>query len=83
MANSDDSIWLYDANFPLAIVGAIIYSIPTVIQFYQTVIQYKAYYFLVVLVGACLEVGGYAARAVSIKQKTEIVRFQPVTQEVN
>jgi hypothetical protein len=74
MGNPDlDSIWLYSPNFPLAIVGAILYSIPTVIQFYQTVLKYRSYYFIPVLIGACLEVGGYIARAVSIKQQTEIV----------
>jgi hypothetical protein len=68
-----DSIWLYNPNFPLAIVGAVLYSIPMVIQLYLTVLKYKSYYFIPVLIGACLEVGGYIARAVSIKQQTEIV----------
>lgn len=78
MAKSDDSIWLYNANFPLAIASAVLYAIPMCIQFYQTIIQYKAYYFVVVLIGACLEVGGYIARAVSIKQSSEIVCTPPI-----
>jgi hypothetical protein len=77
MAASDSSsIWLYNPNFPLAIVCAILYAIPTTIQFLQTIIMYKSYYFIVVLLGACLEVGGYIARAVSIKQPDTIVSYR-------
>lgn len=68
-----DSIWLYNPNFSLAILAAILYAILMAIQFWQTVLKHKAYYFIVVLVGACLEVGGYAARAVSIKHQNQIV----------
>jgi hypothetical protein len=74
MTKSDpNTIWLYNPNFPLSIVFAALYSIPMVIQLYQTVFHYKAYYFLVVLFGACLEVGGYVVRAVSIKNPASIV----------
>lgn len=74
MTKSDpNSIWLYDPTFALAIVFAILYSIPMAIQFLQTITLYKSYYFIVVLVGVCLEVGGYAARAASIKQLDDIV----------
>ena len=49
-----------------------------VIQFWQTILKYKAYYFSVVLVGACLEVGGYAARAVSVKHQSQIVSLPQI-----
>ncbi|KAE8441896.1 hypothetical protein EG329_004202 [Mollisiaceae sp. DMI_Dod_QoI] len=72
-SNSDsDSIWLYNPNFPLSIVFAVLYLIPTVIQFWQTCIKYKSWYFVVVFVGACLEVAGYVVRAVSIKNLDSI-----------
>jgi hypothetical protein len=78
MTNSDpNSIWLYNPNFPLSIVFAILYSIPFTIQFIQTLFIYKSYYFIPVLFGACLEVGGYIVRAVSIKNQSSIVRRLP------
>lgn len=72
-----DHIWLYNPSFPLAIVAAVLYFIPAVIQFYQTIIKYKSYYFIAVFIGALLEVVGYAVRAVSIKNPTQIVRLTP------
>ncbi|KAH8819843.1 RTA1 like protein-domain-containing protein [Xylogone sp. PMI_703] len=71
-SNSDNDIWLSNPNLPLTIIGAVLFSIPMVIQFIQTVLVYKSYHFIVVFIGACLEVGGYIARAVSIKQKDSI-----------
>ena len=68
-----DSIWLYNPNFPLAIVAAALYAVPMLIQFWQTVFRYKSYYFIVVFFGALLEVAGYTARAVSVKNYTEVV----------
>lgn len=75
MTNSDpnQSIWLSHPNFALTIVGAVLFSIPMIIQFIETIMIYKSYSFIVVLIGACLEVGGYIARAVSIKQPASIV----------
>ncbi|KAF4629230.1 hypothetical protein G7Y89_g8919 [Cudoniella acicularis] len=67
-----NSIWVYNPNFALAIIFAVLYLIPMVVQGYQTVVKYKASYFVVVLVGAALEVAGYAARAVSIKQPASV-----------
>jgi hypothetical protein len=73
MANNDDSIWLYSASTALAIVTAVIYLIPTVVLFWQTVFKYTSWFFLCVLAGSLLEVGGYIARAVSSRMVTEIV----------
>jgi len=68
-----NTIWLYDANFPLAIVAAVLYAIPMVYIFYQTCFKYKSYYFIVVFFGALLEFAGYVIRAISIKNYTSIV----------
>jgi hypothetical protein len=72
MAESD-SIWLYNPNFAVSIAFTLIYLIPTTIQFYQSILKYRAYYFSVVLVGAVLEVAGYAVRAAACKQQMSIV----------
>ncbi|KAF2178137.1 RTA1 like protein [Zopfia rhizophila CBS 207.26] len=73
MAGSDsESIWLYTASFPLAIIVAIIYLIPTLILTYQTLFKYRSWFFLCVLIGSVLEVGGYIGRAVSTKRVFEI-----------
>ncbi|CZR62608.1 related to Rtm1p [Phialocephala subalpina] len=70
--NNSDSIWLYNPNFALSIVFALLYLIPTTIQFWQTFFKYKSWYFVVVFVGACLEVAGYVVRAVSVKNLSSI-----------
>lgn len=75
MTNSDpSSIYLYNPSLALSITYAVLYSIPFLIQFIQTVLLYKSYKFLVVLFGVALEVGGYVVRAVSIKHQDSIVR---------
>jgi hypothetical protein len=76
-----NSIWLYDPKFPLAVVFAVLYSIPMVVQFFQTAIQYRAWWFFVILVGAILEVAGYAARIAAIKQPHTIVSLQVCSNE--
>jgi len=68
-----DSIWLYNPSLPLSIIAAVLYFIPMVIQIYQTTFRYRALYFVPVLIGAMLEVGGYIARAISISQPDQIV----------
>lgn len=74
---SSDSIWLYSASTALAIVVAIIYLIPTVVLAWQTFVKYRSWFFLCVLIGSALEVGGYIARAVSTKNVSDIVRPFP------
>ena len=81
IAEIGESIWTYEPNFPLSIVAAALYLIPLVVQGYQTFIKYRSYYFWVVFFGALLEVGGYAARAVSIKHLDQIVRTPPMEVE--
>ena len=75
---TEDSIWTYNASVTLAIVVAVIYLVPTLVLSWQTFIKYRSWFFLCVLIGSALEVGGYIARAVSAKHVSEIVR--PTTQ---
>src|ERR1700679_3070442 len=71
--NKSSSIWSYNPSIALAIAVAILYLIPTCILFWQTVMRYRSYFFLCVVFGSALEVGGYIARAVSTRQVDEIV----------
>lgn len=68
-----ESIWLYSASFVLAVNVAVIYLVPTLVLLWQTLIKYRSWFFLCVLIGSALEVGGYAMRAVSAKRPSEIV----------
>lgn len=70
---SDDSIWTYTPSFALSIVVAIFYLIPTLVLAWQTLFKYRSWFFLCVLIGSMIEVGGYACRAVSTKRVNEIV----------
>ncbi len=72
--SNPDSIWLYNPSLALSIVFAVVYAVPLVLQTWQTLGKYKAYYFSVVIIGAAFEVGGYVSRAVSIKKQEDIVR---------
>ncbi|OCL14872.1 RTA1 like protein [Glonium stellatum] len=73
MANEKtNSIWLYSPSTALAIVVAILYLIPTCITFWQTVIRYRSYFFICVVLGSALEVGGYISRAVSTRELDQI-----------
>ena len=78
MANDtqSSSIFLYNPTFALAIVFAVLYLIPLSIQFWQTILKYKAWYFVVVVTGAVLEVSGYVVRAVATKNLSSIVRTE-------
>jgi hypothetical protein len=70
---ADDSVWTYDPSFALAVVAALIYLVPATLLTWQTAVKYRSWFFLCVLVGAILEVGGYITRAVSTKRVSEIV----------
>jgi hypothetical protein len=75
MANdtTSTSIFLYNPTFALSIVFAVLYLIPLSIQSWQTILKYKAWYFVVVVIGAVLEVAGYIVRGVAIKNISSIV----------
>lgn len=68
-----DSIWLYHPSLAAAIVFVVLYFIPTAYTFYLTVLRYRSWFFLCVLIGGNLEVVGYIFRAVSIANPDSIV----------
>ncbi|KAM5348780.1 hypothetical protein ACJ41O_008603 [Fusarium nematophilum] len=74
MADSE-SIWMYSPSFPLAVIGTIVYSIIFFAIFYLTVIRYRAWFFLVVVIGALIEVAAYILRCYSVKNQSEISPF--------
>jgi hypothetical protein len=67
------SIWSYDPNFPLAVTGTILYGLIAIVIGYQTIFLYRSWFFLTVVFGAVIEVVGYAMRAYSTQNQTEIV----------
>lgn len=78
MANSDsdsDSVWMYNASFPLAIVGTVIYSLIFLLISYQTLLKHRAWFFFAVPIGAAIEVAAYILRSYSIKHDTQLTPF--------
>lgn len=69
----EDSIWMYDPSFALAIVGCVVYSLLFIAITHLTFIRYRSWYFTVVVVGAAIEVAGYASRVYSTKNQSELV----------
>ena len=64
---------MYTPSFPLAIIASILYGVAFCAIAYQTFVRFRAWYFTTVVVGAAIEVAGYAIRCYSIKNPTEIV----------
>ncbi|KAF4977513.1 hypothetical protein FZEAL_5992 [Fusarium zealandicum] len=69
------SIWMYSPSFALAIVGAAVYSIILFIISYLTLIKYRAWFFIVVVIGSVIEVAAYMIRAYCTKNQSEIAPF--------
>lgn len=74
MAESD-SIWMYNPSFALAILGTVAYGIIFIITSYQTLIKYRAWYFVVVPIGATVELVAYIFRTYSVKNQSALVRL--------
>ncbi|RGP63484.1 hypothetical protein FLONG3_9871 [Fusarium longipes] len=74
MANQE-SIWMYSPSFPLAIVGTVVYGIIFLVLAYQTLIKYRAWFFIVVVVGSAVEVAAYNLRIHSVLNQSEITPF--------
>ena len=72
MAESED-VWLYNPSFALAVFATVIYGLIFIAISYLTLIKYRAKYFIVVVVGATVEVAGYILRVYSIKNKSQLV----------
>ncbi|WYZ37870.1 hypothetical protein EsH8_II_001376 [Colletotrichum jinshuiense] len=75
MASDKPVVWPYDPSFPLAVVGTVLYGIVFAWIFYLTVIRYRAWFFIVVVVGAAVEVTAYSLRGYSANNQTEIAPF--------
>jgi hypothetical protein len=73
------SIWMYDPSFPLAVVGTVVYGIIFLILAYQTLIKYRAWFFIVVVVGSAVEVAAYSLRIHSVQNQSEIVSNSSIT----
>ncbi|EEU40456.1 uncharacterized protein NECHADRAFT_66702 [Fusarium vanettenii 77-13-4] len=70
-----ESIWMYNPSFALAIIGTIVYSIIFLVISYLTLIKYRAWFFIVVVIGSAIEVAAYVLRAYSAKNQSEIGPF--------
>jgi hypothetical protein len=75
MADDDAHVvWMYTPSFALSVLASVLYGLLFLCIFYLTVLKYRAWYFTCVVVGAGVEVAGYALRCYSIKQPTLVVR---------
>jgi RTA1 like protein len=70
--NDGSSVYFYNPSFGAAVLFAILYLIPTLVLFYQTCFRYRTWYFLCVPIGSLLEVGGYIARGISVKNQSQV-----------
>ncbi|KAF6523822.1 hypothetical protein HZS61_012321 [Fusarium oxysporum f. sp. conglutinans] len=70
-----ESIWMYDPSFPLAVVGTVVYGIIFLAIAYLTLIKYRAWYFIVVVIGSAIEVAAYSLRIHSVQNQSEITPF--------
>ncbi|KAF4464614.1 RTM1 [Fusarium albosuccineum] len=70
-----ESIWMYSPSFALAVIGTIVYSLIFIVMSYLTLIKYRAWFFLVVVIGSAIEVGAYIIRTYSTKNQSEIGPF--------
>lgn len=70
---------MYNPSFALAIIGTIVYSIIFLVISYLTLIKYRAWFFIVVVIGSAIEVAAYTLRAYSAKNQSEIVSYPSVS----
>ncbi|KAJ4160572.1 hypothetical protein NW754_003691 [Fusarium falciforme] len=70
-----ESIWMYNPSFALAIIGTIVYGIIFLVISYLTLIKYRAWFFIVVVIGSAIEVAAYILRSYSAKNQSEIAPF--------
>lgn len=66
---------MYNPSFALAIIGTIVYSIIFLVISYLTLIKYRAWFFIVVVIGSAIEVAAYVLRSYSAKNQSEIGPF--------
>lgn len=75
---TDESVWVYNASLPLAIIGCVVYGLLLIAIAYVTWIRYRAWYFTVVVIGAIIEVVGYVCRAYSVAHDTVLVSMTDI-----
>ncbi|PKX89276.1 putative RTA1 domain protein [Aspergillus novofumigatus IBT 16806] len=78
MASDKDSIYFYNPSLAASVLFAIIYIIPLIYQSYMTFIfprkarTPRTNYFIPTVIGAALEVAGYATRCASVQKPANI-----------
>ncbi|KAK4097367.1 RTA1-domain-containing protein [Parathielavia hyrcaniae] len=75
MADEPTSIWMYNPSFAVAVLATVLYGLVFLFISYLTLIKYRAWFFTCVVVGAAIEVAGYALRCYSIKNPTDVGPF--------
>ncbi|KFA49822.1 hypothetical protein S40293_09319 [Stachybotrys chartarum IBT 40293] len=70
---SQETIWMYDTSFPLAVFRSVLYGIVSIAISYFTLIKYRARYFIAVVIGAAVEVAAYCVRSYSSKNQAELI----------
>lgn len=73
MAESE-SVWMYNPSFALAVIGTVVYGLIFIVISYLTLIKYRAWFFLVVVIGSGIEVVAYILRCYSVQNKSQVVR---------
>ncbi|KAL2223147.1 RTA1 like protein-domain-containing protein [Thermoascus aurantiacus ATCC 26904] len=80
-SDSEDSIYFYDPSLPASILFTALYALPFLYQLYMTVIapcigkyNYTGY-FIPILIGAGLEIAGYAVRCGSVEKPDDIALY--------
>ncbi|KFA63593.1 hypothetical protein S40285_04112 [Stachybotrys chlorohalonatus IBT 40285] len=72
---SQETAWMYDPSFPLAVLGSVLYGIVFIAISYLTLIKYRARYFIAVVIGAAIEVAAYCVRSYSSRNQAELTPF--------
>ncbi|KAK4119037.1 RTA1-domain-containing protein [Parathielavia appendiculata] len=75
MADAPSSVWMYSPSFAVAVLATILYGLVFLAIFYLTFIKYRAWFFTCVVIGAAIEVAGYALRCYSVKNPTDVGPF--------
>jgi hypothetical protein len=78
MASKKENIYFYDPSFPASVLVTILYFFPSIYHLYMMILglYHRKYHhtrhFIPLLIGAFLEVAGYAIRSASIKEPSSI-----------
>ncbi|KAK5652746.1 hypothetical protein OQA88_9599 [Cercophora sp. LCS_1] len=75
MADEEINVWMYNPSFALAVLATILYSFVFFGITYLTLVKHRAWFFTCVVIGAAMEVAGYALRCYSIKSPSLVGPF--------